>query len=204
MFSQMQTIIQEHQPRSIPKVFKTKYQHCMVCSMEEYIMNRLVGSAKTKGRRKWARRRGHLASCSKANCNIIAHTCAPDGTKLGMMPRVLGMNCFEIAHTPDVQNLFTCVHRKGKSYLRSIPSHPVYEELIEAYTQDIPRQSHRLQPSGRSRAGRPRRPSVSSISSTTDSQSSEDERPPQKKSRHASPTPVYKSYSWRSSINSKT
>ena len=137
MFSHMQTIIQEHQPRSIPKDFKTKYPHCMVWSMKESIMNRVVGSAKTKGRWKWARRRGHLASCSKANCNIIAHTCAPDGTKLGMMPIFLGMSCFEIAHTPDAQNLFTCIHRNGKSYLRSIPSQPVCEELTKAYTEDM-------------------------------------------------------------------
>ena len=120
-------------------------------------------------------------SCSKANCKIIAYTCAPDRTKLGMMPRFLGMSCFEIAHTPDAQNLFTCIHRNGKSYLRSIPSHPICEELTKAYIQDIPRQPHRLQPSGRSRAGRPRRPSVSSISSATDSQSSEEERPPPKR-----------------------
>ena len=176
LFSHIHNLLRDHQQPSIPKDFKSKYTHCSMWSMEESIRNRVVGSAKTKGRRKWARRRGHLTSCSNANCKIVANTCAPDETKLGLLPRLLRMSCFEIAHTLNAHSLFTCIDRNGKTYLRSIPSNPIYEELTKAYTQNIPCQPERLQPSGRPRTGRLRRDSVSHVSSSDmDSQTSDKE-----------------------------
>ena len=127
VFSQHQSLLRDHQPRPITKDFRNKYPHCAMCSMEESITNRVSGTAKKKGRRKWARQRGYLASCSDPNCKIIAHTCSPVGTKLGLMGNFLGMNCFEIAHTPDAASLFTSINRKGKTYLRCVPSHPICE-----------------------------------------------------------------------------
>ena len=103
--------------------------------MEESVRNKVLATMKTKGRQKWARRRAHLVYCASPMCKITAHTCEPDETKLGMMPRFLGMSCFEIAHTPEANNLFTCIGRKGKEYLRSIPSHPICEEIVQAYTK---------------------------------------------------------------------
>ena len=41
-------------------------------------------------------------------------------------------------HTPDAQNLLSCIDRKGQAYIRSIPSHPICEEVTDAYTQDMP------------------------------------------------------------------
>ena len=157
-------------------------------------MNRVSGTAKTKGRRKWARQRAHLVSCSNVNCKITAHTCSPVGTKLGLMGRFLGMSCFEIAHMPDATSLFTSINRNGKTYIRCVPSHPICEELAASYTQDMPRQPNMLQLNDRPRRGRPKRTSVSSVSSSDfDSQSSEEERspprPPPKRRAVARATP---------------
>ncbi len=56
-FSEMQGIVTDHQPRPIPKDFPKKYPHCIICSMEESVRNKVLATMKTKGRRKWARRR---------------------------------------------------------------------------------------------------------------------------------------------------
>ena len=64
----------------------------------------------------------------------MAHTCAPDGTKVGIMSNFLVMSCFDISHTLEAQNLFTCIDRKGKPYLRKILSNPIFEVVNDAYT----------------------------------------------------------------------
>ncbi len=145
-FSEMQGIVTDHQPCPIPKDFAKKYPYFIICSMEESIRNKVLATMKTKGRQKWARRRAHLVYCASPMCKITAHTCAPDETKLGMMPRFLGMSCFKIAHTPEANNLFTCIGRKGKEHLNSIPFHTIFKEYVHtyqevntSYTQKCPR-----------------------------------------------------------------
>uniref|UniRef100_A0A7S2SGX0 Uncharacterized protein n=1 Tax=Eucampia antarctica TaxID=49252 RepID=A0A7S2SGX0_9STRA len=90
VFSSLSSTLREHAPRPIPKGFSKKYPHCIMYSMEESIMNRIESFKKSKGSRKWARRRTYLAMCSSGNCSIIAHTCVPDETKLGIFPKFLG------------------------------------------------------------------------------------------------------------------
>ena len=114
IFSDMSGILRYHQPRSIPKDFDEKCPHFIMCSMEESFKIKVVGSMKTKGKRKWARRRAHIDYCSNSSIQIMVHTCAPDGTKVGMMSNFLGMSLFEIAHIPESQKNFTCIHSKGK------------------------------------------------------------------------------------------
>ena len=47
----------EHQPRSILKTFWKKHPHCVICSMEEAVKNRIISLAKKKrGRRMFAKR----------------------------------------------------------------------------------------------------------------------------------------------------
>ena len=46
------------------------------------------------------------------------------------------MSCFKIAHTPECAHLFTTIQRKGKTYMREIPSHPICVELTELYKKD--------------------------------------------------------------------
>ena len=84
---------------------------------------------------------------------------------LGMMPRFLGMSCFEIAHTPEANNLFTCIGRKGKEYLRSIPSHPICEEIVQAYTKEKQRYSDK-RPRGRPIVRQASKDSLSTMSSS--------------------------------------
>ena len=152
VLSDMSGILRDHQPRPTPKDINKNYPYYIMCSVEELVSNKIVSSMRTKGRQKCARRRSNLDYCSNKNFQIMAHTCAPDRMKVGMMSNFLGMSCFEITHTLEAQYLFTCIHRKGKSYLRAIPSHPIFEEVNDTYTQDIWRQTERPQPRGRPRA----------------------------------------------------
>ena len=55
---------------------------------------------------------------------------------LTIIQKFLGMSCFEIAHTPECANLFTTIQRKGKAYMRALPSHPICVELTELYKKD--------------------------------------------------------------------
>ena len=47
------------------------------------------------------------------------------------------MSCFEIAHLPEAESLFSNIHRGLKQYFRAKPLHPICEEVVEAYTQDV-------------------------------------------------------------------
>ena len=50
VFSEMQSIFRDHQLRSIPKDFNETYPYFIMCSMEEFISNKVVGLIKIKGR----------------------------------------------------------------------------------------------------------------------------------------------------------
>ena len=43
------------------------------------------------------------------------------------------MTCFEIAHSPDVQNMFATVIRDGRKYQRTVPTHPICKQLQQVY-----------------------------------------------------------------------
>ena len=87
-----------HRPQEIPSSFNSRIKPmCMICSMEESIERKVSGSVNRNGR-KFARRTKFLAKCAHPNCNVIAHTCCPQGTKMSTLPQFNGMNCFEIAH----------------------------------------------------------------------------------------------------------
>ena len=95
IFSPSSDSFRQHAPRSIPKDYSEKrYPHCIICSMEESVLNKLHPGAKSKGARKLARRKGHLAVCSCIDCKIIAHTCSPDESMLTTIQKFLGMSCF--------------------------------------------------------------------------------------------------------------
>ena len=97
-----------HYPTLVTKDFEKKIHLCMICSMEESVMNKVLGSKETNIRkRKFARRKTNLASCSDPNCMVIAHTLCPVGTRMNTLPQFAGMNCFEIAHTREASTLFT-------------------------------------------------------------------------------------------------
>ena len=115
---------------------------------------------------------------------MIAHACSPVGTKLGMMSQFLDMNCFGIAHTPDVATLLASIHRMEKTNTRCVPSHPICDEFTSLHKQDVPRQPM-LQLDETRRRGRPKKDAVLDVSSSDyDSQISEEERsPPQPTSK---------------------
>ena len=135
-----------HRPEEIPTRFNRKIPMCMICSMEESIARKVLGSANRHGR-KFARRSKFLAKCADPNCNVIAHTCCPQGTKINSLPMFNGMNCFQIAHHPVSASLFTEINRQGKNYVRCIPTHRVALDIANVYKETLPRRSSRGRPS---------------------------------------------------------
>ena len=81
------------------------------------------------------------------------------------------MTCFEIAHSPEVENMFTTITRDGKSYQRTVPSHPICKQLVQVYEETA-------KPS----RGRPKKhkieKEVSDISSSETETESDEERIP--------------------------
>ena len=88
------------------------------------------------------------------DCNIHAHACVSDESKVAQLPYFQGLTCFEIAHHPRCKGLFTKIERKGKNYSRTVPSHSIVQEVKELYQSTMPRRSVRDRFT-RSRAGRP-------------------------------------------------
>ena len=167
----------EHQPRAIPKDFWKKHPHCIICSMEEAVKNKVICLAKKKrGRRMFAKRRGHLALCSCLECLISAHTTPQEGTKIGALPYFKGMSCFQIAHSIEAKDLFTVIERKDYKYLRAKPTHFICEDLKEQYDMEPTLLQTSASSAGQKR-GRPSKPNkqhnadLSSVSSSDDSQS---------------------------------
>jgi hypothetical protein len=121
--------------------------------------------------RKLARRKQHLSVCSEEGCNIIAHSCCPHELKISFLPQFAGMTCFEIAHSPEVENMFTTITRDGKSYQRTVPSHPICKQLIQVYEE-----------AAKPSRGRPKKDKidkeVSDISSSGTETESDEERIP--------------------------
>ena len=134
-----------HRPQEIPNTFNRKIPMCMICSMEESIARKVVGVVNRNGR-KFARRTKFLAKCADQNCNVIAHSCCPQGTKMSTLPQFNGMSCFEIAHHPVCKSLFTEIYRQGKNYVRCIPTHRVALDIANVYKQTLPRRSSRGRP----------------------------------------------------------
>merc|ERR1712127_474138 len=92
---------------------------CMICSMEESARANVMKFSynKTKSR-KFSRRVKYLGKCMCVNCDIVAHTCQPLEAKIGQIPGVEGLTCFEIAHTLECKGLFTKIPRNGSFYCR--------------------------------------------------------------------------------------
>jgi hypothetical protein len=134
--------IYTHKPIAIPKNFHLKLPTCMICSMEEGVMRKIMNAA-SKRARQYSRRKKHLAMCSDPNCNIICHSCCPEESKIGKIPQFAGLSCFEIAHHEECNNLFVEVHRLGHTYTRSISNHPIPKMVGEIYKKALPRRSER-------------------------------------------------------------
>ena len=103
--------------------------------MEEAIIHKCMMSSRTDSKnRKLARRKQHLSFCSEEGCNIIAYSCCPNDTKLCFLPQFTGMIC-EIAHPPEVENMFATITQDGKSYQRTVPLHPICKHLKQVYEE---------------------------------------------------------------------
>jgi len=125
---------------------------CMICSMEEMAKAQVLKLPRNKTKnRKMARRTKYLVKCMHDNCHIVAHATCPNESKVSEIPYFSGLTCFEIAHHPKCQDLFTKIKRKGQHYCRTIPSHPVVQDTKELYQSELPRRSNREH----SRPGRP-------------------------------------------------
>ena len=134
--------------------------------------------------RSYSRRTKYLAMCSNADCQIIAHTCAPATTTMSSLPQFLGMSWFEIAHSDECKNHFAVLERDGHKYLRTKPTHPIAKDLLNLYKDELQRR--------RNCVGRPpRRPSNEGFQTPESSQASRDEStktPPSSSTRVAKPT----------------
>ena len=131
-----------HSPMPIPRNHDMKSPTCMICSMEEGILRRVLKSGNTKARQ-FSRRKKHLAICSDPNCNILCHSTQPDESKIRRIPEYAGLSCFEIAHHPDCADLFIEISRKGKMYTRSVSKHPMTSKIAKIYETQLPRRSGR-------------------------------------------------------------
>ena len=131
-----------HSPMPIPRNHDMKSPTCMICSMEEGILRRVLKSGNTKARH-FSRRKKHLAICSDPNCNILCHSTQPDESKIRRIPEYAGLSCFEIAHHPDCADLFIEISRKGKMYTRSVSKHPMTSKIAKIYETQLPRRSGR-------------------------------------------------------------
>lgn len=147
--------VSSHKPSSIPIDYTDRsITTCIVCSMEESVAHRVLGS-ENKNARKYARRKNFLAICADPYCKISAHVCCPEGTKLSTLPQFKGMSCFDIAHSQECQSLFTRIERGGKTYFRSKLIHKVIGDLKQVYSQSLPRRSNRGRPAVTARRANP-------------------------------------------------
>ena len=171
----------DHKACFIPKDFAKKQPHCIICSMEESVWRKCFQTTNRKGR-SYSRRSKFLAMCSNADCKITAHTCPPAATKMNTLPQFLGMSCFEIAHSEECKDLFAVLERDGQKYYRTKPTHPIANDLLQLYQEDLPRRSNRV--------GRPpRRPSNEGFQTPESSQASvaATKTPPSSSTRVAKP-----------------
>ena len=147
--------VSSHKPSSIPIDYTDRsIPTCIVCSMEESVAHRVLGS-ENRNARKYARRKNFLAICADPYCKISAHVCCPEGTKLSTLPQFKGMSCFDIAHSQECQSLFTRIERGGKTYFRSKLIHKVIGDLKQVYSQSLPRRSNRGRPAVTARRANP-------------------------------------------------
>ena len=97
---------------------------CMICSMEESLRNKLFSCCPVESKhRKQSRRVKFLAKCTNPFCDVVAHTCNPEESKISKLSTFQGLSCFEIAHTNKCNGIFHKIQRKGHHYMRTIPSH---------------------------------------------------------------------------------
>ena len=141
-----------HNPIPIPKTSNMKAPTCMICSMEEGILRKVLKKGKIKARQ-YSRRKKHLAICSDPNCNVVCHSTHPAESNIRKIPAFAGLSCFEVAHHPDCDNLFVDICRRGNTYTRSVRKHPITKMIAEIYESQLPRKSERPR-------GRPRRSNV--------------------------------------------
>ena len=125
---------------SFSKTETTNRPLCMICSMEEMAKAQVLKLPRGQARnRKVARRSKYLVKCMHENCDIVAHATCPNEFKLSKITYFSGLTCFDIAHHPKCKDLFTKIQRKGQFYCRTIPSHPVVQDIKEMYHLEIGR-----------------------------------------------------------------
>ena len=82
------------------------------------------------------------------NCNIITHMCTK-WDEYWVVFSFLGMRYFDIVHTSAAKNLLTTIYQRERSYLCTIPSHPICEEVSHAWKNDL--HQHHQENKGRSK-----------------------------------------------------
>ena len=156
---------------------------CMICSMEESVKNKVISCTPVESKgRKQSRRVKFLAKCTNPGCDVVAHTCNPNESKVSKISSFQGLSCFEIAHTNECQGLFRKIERKGHHYMRTIPTHDVAKSLENLYTSELPRRSVRSRVPGRPpkaiNLGRDRQHDIDSLTFDSALQSSPNKRTP--------------------------
>ena len=106
----------------------------MMCSMKEVMMHKSSNASKTDCKnRKFARKKAPLSFWSDEDCDIVAHSCCTDDTKLRFLSQFVGMTCFKIAHSSEAQNMLIAINRNCQSYQRNKLSHPICKEVKKSY-----------------------------------------------------------------------
>ena len=112
--------------------------------MDEMTKGQILKVPSTKIRRqKFSQCTEFLVTCMQQNCIIHAHACIPDESKDTTLPYFQGLTCFEIAHHPWCEGLFTKIERKGKIYSRTIQSHSIVQKVKDTYQSTLSRRSSR-------------------------------------------------------------
>ena len=87
------TCQQKHIPVCIPKDHQTRNPTCLICSMEEMVINKLK-DVKNKKARMYSRRKKHLSVCADPNCIIVAHSTVPVELQISTLPQFFWKNMF--------------------------------------------------------------------------------------------------------------
>jgi len=159
--------LQKHNPVCIPKDHQTRNPTCLICSMEEMVINKLK-DVKNKKARMYSRRRKHLSVCADPNCIIVAHSTVPVELQISTLPQFFGKTCFEIAHSAQCKSLFTEIERKNKVYARTVPTHAVTKELLNHYQKMSSTNVDKVR-------GRPRKRTIQHVNPDSDFSDTDDD-----------------------------
>ena len=110
--------------------------------MEESVKNKVFSCNPVEYIRwKYSHRVKFLAKCKNPSCNIVAHTCNPEESKISKLSTSQGISCFEVAHTNECQGIFRKIQRERYHYIQTIPTHDVAKSLESLYAEQLPRRS---------------------------------------------------------------